>query len=322
MSNGLDRPLRNRRGRESKPAEERAPETNGAAPGSRSAWDRVKLARHPDRPHTMDYVSELMTDFIELHGDRSFGDDLALIGGLAKFGDRTVLVLGHQKGGNTRENIQRNFGMARPEGYRKADRLMRHAEKFGMPIVSFIDTPGAEPGIGSEERGQGTAIAESLLTMADLRTPIVAVVVGEGGSGGALAIGVADRILMLENAVYAVASPEACAAILWKDSGRAEQAAETMRITAQDLHAFEIIDEVIPERVPAHERPRDTIDAVGKAITRHLDDLAFLISSPDPHADGLTRLLDDRYDKFRRIGAWRETVVQEQGLPSDVVEAV
>jgi acetyl-CoA carboxylase carboxyl transferase subunit alpha len=286
------------------------------------AWARVQLARHPERPHTLDYIADLCTDFIELHGDRSFGDDLALIGGLAKFGDRTVLVLGHQKGGNTRENIQRNFGMARPEGYRKADRLMRHAEKFGMPIVSFIDTPGAEPGIGSEERGQGTAIAESLLTMADLRTPIVAVVVGEGGSGGALAIGVADRILMLENAVYAVASPEACAAILWKDSGRAEQAAETMRITAQDLHAFEIIDEVIPERVPAHERPRDTIDAVGKAITRHLDDLAFLISSPDPHADGLTRLLDDRYDKFRRIGAWRETVVQEQGLPSDVVEAV
>jgi acetyl-CoA carboxylase carboxyl transferase subunit alpha len=320
MSNGRDRSIRNRLGREAKPSDERAPETNGVA--SRSAWDRVKLARHPDRPHTMDYVSELMTDFVELHGDRSFGDDLALIGGLAKFGDRSVLVLGHQKGGNTRENIQRNFGMARPEGYRKADRLMRHAEKFGLPVVTFIDTPGAEPGIGSEERGQGTAIAESLLTMADLRTPIVAIVVGEGGSGGALAIGVADRILMLENAVYAVASPEACAAILWKDSGQAEKAAETMRITAQDLYSFEIIDEVIPEHVPAHERPRDVIAAVGDAITRHLDDLAFLVSSPNPQSDGLTRLLDDRYDKFRRIGAWRETVVQEQGLPSDVVEAV
>src|SRR5215218_1926022 len=312
MSNGLDRPsLRNRRSRETKPSEEHAPETNGVATGSRSAWDRVKLARHPDRPHTMDYVSELMTDFIELHGDRSFGDDLALIGGLAKFGDRTVLVLGHQKGGNTRENIQRNFGMARPEGYRKADRLMRHAEKFGLPIVTFIDTPGAEPGIGSEERGQGTAIAESLLTMADLHTPIVAVVIGEGGSGGALAIGVADRILMLENAGYAVASPEACGAILWKDSGRAEQAAETMRITAQDLCDFEIIDEVIPERVPAHERPREVIAAVGEAITRHLADLHLLMASPDPHGDGIMRLLDARYAKFRRIGAWREAVVRE-----------
>jgi len=203
-----------------------------------------------------------------------------------------------------------------------ADGVVRHAEKFGIPIVTFIDTPGAEPGIGSEERGQGTAIAESLLTMADLKTPIVAVVIGEGGSGGALAIGVADRILMLENAVYAVASPEACAAILWKDSGRAEQAAETMRITAQDLREFAIIDEVIPERVPAHERPREIIAAVGEAISRHLADLQLLMSSPDPHGDGITRLLDARYDKFRRIGAWRETVVQEQGLPGEVAEAV
>jgi acetyl-CoA carboxylase carboxyl transferase subunit alpha len=299
-------------------------ETNGVvAHPPRSAWERVKLARNPERPHTLDYVGELMTDFVELHGDRAFGDDQALIGGLARFGERTVLVLGHQKGGtNTRENLKRNFGMARPEGYRKAERLMRHAGKFGMPIVTFIDTPGAEPGIGSEERGQGTAIAESLLTMADLRTPIVAVVVGEGGSGGALAIGVADRILMLENAVYAVASPEACAAILWKDAGRAEQAAETMRITAQDLHGFGIIDEVIPERVPAHERPRDVIAAVGEAIGRHLADLSLLVSSSDRHVDGLTRLLDARYGKFRRIGAWREAVVQEQGLPSAVAEAV
>jgi acetyl-CoA carboxylase carboxyl transferase subunit alpha len=322
MTNGRDRTFVVRRGNE-QAAGTTVSETNGVAgPGPRSAWERVKLARHPERPHALDYVGELTSDFIELHGDRAFGDDQALIGGLARFGERTVLVLGHQKGGNTRENIQRNFGMARPEGYRKAERLMRHAEKFGIPVVTFIDTPGAEPGIGSEERGQGTAIAESLLTMADLRTPIVAVVIGEGGSGGALAIGVADRILMLENAVYAVASPEACAAILWKDSGRAEQAAETMRITAQDLHDFEIIDEVIPERVPAHERPREVIAAVGEAISRHLADLMLLISAPDPHGDGLTRLLDARYDKFRRIGAWREVVVQEQGLPSAVAEAV
>jgi acetyl-CoA carboxylase carboxyl transferase subunit alpha len=288
----------------------------------RSAWDRVKLARHADRPHTLDYVAELTTDFVEFHGDRAFGDDQALVGGLAHFGERTVLVLGHQKGANTRENLTRNFGMVRPEGYRKAERLMRHAEKFGIPIVAFIDTPGAEPGIGSEERGQGTAIAESLLTMAGLRTPIVAVVVGEGGSGGALAIGVADRILMLENAVYAVASPEACAAILWKDAGKAEQAAETMRITAEDLYRFGIVDEVIPERVPAHERPREVYAAVGEAVGRHLADLALLVAAPDPHADGLTRLLDARYAKFRRIGAWREAVVAEQGLPGEVVEAV
>ena len=323
MTNGVDRAFVVRR---AEPAEGMKPGSSGAngmvPPGGRGAWDRVKLARHPERPHTLDYIGELMSDFVELHGDRAFGDDQALIGGLARFGERTVLVLGHQKGGNTRENLQRNFGMARPEGYRKADRLMRHAEKFGIPIVTFIDTPGAEPGIGSEERGQGTAIAESLLTMADLRTPIVAVVVGEGGSGGALAIGVADRILMLENAVYAVASPEACAAILWKDAGRAEQAAETMRITAQDLREFAIIDEVIPERVPAHERPREVIGAVGEAISRHLADLELLMTSPDPHGDGMTRLLDARYAKFRRIGAWRETVVQEQGLPSKVAEAV
>lgn len=297
--------------------------TNGIAPPTtRSAWDRVKLARHPERPHTLDYIGELTTDLVELHGDRTFGDDAALIGGLARFGERTVLVLGHQKGGNTRENLRRNFGMAKPEGYRKADRLMRHAEKFGIPIITFIDTPGADPGLGSEERGQGTAIAESLLTMADLRTPIVAVIVGEGGSGGALAIGVADRVLMLENAVYSVVSPEGCAAILWKDSGKAEQAAEAMRITAADLSHFGMIDEVIAERAPAHERPRDVIAAVGEAIARHLDDLLLLVDSPDPHADGLTRLLDARYAKFRRIGAWRESVVHDQGLPGEIVETV
>lgn len=286
----------------------------------RSAWERVKLARHPERPHTLDYVHELMSDFVELHGDRTFGDDRALVGGLARLGERTVLVLGHQKGSDTRENIQRNFGMVRPEGYRKAERLLRHAEKFGIPVVTFIDTPGAEPGIGSEERGQATAIAESLLTMAGLRTPIVAVVIGEGGSGGALAIGVADRILMLENAVYAVASPEACAAILWKDAGKAAQAAETMRLTAEDLHRFGIIDEVIPERVPAHERPRETIALTGEAIARHLDEVIGCCAPLD--GGGLDRLLDIRYAKFRRIGAWRETAVTERGLPREAVEAM
>ena len=195
-------------------------------------------------------------------------------------------------------------GIAPFEGYRKAERLMRHAEKFGFPVVTLIDTPGAEPGIGSEERGQATAIAESLLTMADLGTPTVAVVIGEGGSGGALAIGVADRILMLENAIYAVASPEACAAILWKDAGRAAEAAETMRITAADLAQFGIVDEVIPEHAPAHEDPREAMRATGNAIVRHLRDLARDFPRSDPAA--IDRLRAQRYERFRRIGAWRE----------------
>jgi acetyl-CoA carboxylase carboxyl transferase subunit alpha len=277
-----------------------------------TAWERVKLARHPDRPHLMDYIDELMTDWVELHGDRAFGDDRALIGGLASFDGLTVMVLGHQKGTDTKENIARNFGMARPEGYRKAERLMRHAEKFGFPLLSFIDTPGAEPGIGSEERGQGTAIAESLLTMADLGVPSVAVVIGEGGSGGALAIGVADRLLMLENAIYAVASPEACAAILWKDAGRAAEAAETMRITATDLAAFRIVDEVIPERSPAHEHSKEAIRDTGTALARHLRDLVAEYPPADP--DAMVRLRADRYDRFRRIGAWRETLPGGNGL--------
>lgn len=285
------------------------------APVAPTAWDRVKLARHPERPHALDYLGELATDWVELHGDRAFGDDRALIGGLATLDGQTVMVLGHQKGNDTKENIARNFGMARPEGYRKAERLMRHAEKFGIPVVTFIDTPGAEPGIGSEERGQATAIAESLLVMADLGTPSVAVVIGEGGSGGALAIGVADRILMLENAIYAVASPEACAAILWKDAGRAAEAAETMRLTAADLARFGIIDEVIPEFAPAHERPREAMRAAGEAITRRLRELANEFPRSDP--DAMSRLRAERYQRFRRIGAWRETAAGELGFVSN-----
>lgn len=276
-----------------------------ATSGVLTAWDRVKLARHASRPKTLDYLAEIAADFVEFHGDRSYGDDQALIGGLAKLGGRTVMILGHQKGRDTRENINRNFGMAKPEGYRKAERLMRHAEKFGIPVVTFIDTSGADPTIGSEERGQGTAIAESILTMAALETPIVAIVIGEGGSGGALAIGVADRVLMLENSIYSVVSPEGCASILWKDSSKAPEAAETMRLTAGDLKRFEIIDEVIEEVIPAHEKPRDSITAVGKAITRHLDELTVLASGEG----GIQRLLDARYAKFRRIGAWREETI-------------
>jgi acetyl-CoA carboxylase carboxyl transferase subunit alpha len=252
-----------------------------------------------------------LADWVELHGDRSFGDDLALIGGLASFEGQTVMILGHQKGNDTRENISRNFGMARPEGYRKAERLMRHAEKFGFPVLTFIDTPGAEPGIGSEERGQATAIAESLLTMADLGVPTVAVVIGEGGSGGALAIGVADRILMLENAIYAVASPEACAAILWKDAGRAAEAAETMRITAVDLAGFGIVDEIIAEPVPAHEQPKEAIRATGEAIARHLGELVRAYPRSEPGA--VEQLRAARHDRFRRIGAWREVMPGANG---------
>jgi len=221
---------------------------------------------------------------------------------MARFGERTIMVLGHQKGRDTKENLARNFGMARPEGYRKADRLLRQAEKFGMPVVTLIDTPGAEPGIGSEERGQATAIAESIMTMADLRVPIVAVVISEGGSGGALAIGVADRVLMLEHAIYSVISPEGAAAILWKDASKAPEAAATMRITAADLLRFEIIDEIVPEAVPAHEAPKDAIRATGAAIARSLDELDGLLGEPN----GTDELLQSRYDKFRRIGAWRD----------------
>ena len=271
-------------------------------PGPLTAWDRVKLARHPDRPHTLDYIDGLMREFTELHGDRSFGDDQALIGGLAQFGDRTVLVLGHQKGRGTQENIKRNFGMARPEGYRKAERLMRHAEKFGLPIVTFIDTPGAEPGIGSEERGQSTAIAECLLTMAGLETPIVAVIIGEGGSGGALAIGVADRVLMLENAIYSVASPEASATILWKDVAKASEAAASMKITAPELLAYGLVDAIIPETTPAHEAPEDVIKATGAAIEANLIDLDVIIGK----RNGASTLVRKRFEKFRAMGIWTE----------------
>lgn len=270
-----------------------------------SAWDRVKLARGQERPHALAYIEQLTTGFVELHGDRVFGDDQTLIGGLARFDEQTVLVLGHQKGGDTRENIARNFGMARPEGYRKAERLLRHAEKFGFPVISFIDTPGAEPGIGSEERGQATAIAESLLTMAGLATPCIAVIIGEGGSGGALAIGVADRVLMLENAVYAVASPEAFATILWRDVARAPEAAKIMRITAPDALEFGVADEIIPEAAPAHEDPTTVIRAVGEAIARHLRELQVRYPNDDPETPD--RLRADRYERFRRIGVW-ETV--------------
>jgi acetyl-CoA carboxylase carboxyl transferase subunit alpha len=263
-----------------------------------SAWDRVQLARHAQRPHTLDYIRGLCEDFAELHGDRRFGDDPALVGGLATFDGRTVVVLGHQKGRNTRENLDRNFGMPKPEGYRKALRLFAYAERFGMPLLCFIDTPAADPGKESEERGQANAIAECILRMAGLRTPIVACVIGEGGSGGALAVSVADRILMMENAVYSVVSPEGCASILWRDAAKAPEAARAMRITAADLAGFGIADELIPEpEGGAHLDPEAAIAAAGAAIRRHLHELLAL---------DIEALLARRYGKYRAIGHFRD----------------
>lgn len=264
-----------------------------------TAWDRVQLARQAMRPHSLDYIHDLVHGFVEMRGDRVFGDDRALVGGIGNFRGRTVMALGHQKGSNTRENIERNFGMPKPEGYRKALRLIRLAEKFGIPVITFIDTPAADPGLGSEERGQATAIAENLIEMAAMRVPSIATVVGEGGSGGALAISVADRILMLENAIYAVASPEACATILWKDSSQAPSAAEILRITARDLESFGIADEVIDEPVPAHEQPGATIQRVGDVIERHLAEVEASIAET-----GIESVVEARYKKYRKIGCW------------------
>jgi len=235
---------------------------------------RVQLARHPLRPYTLDYVKGIFKNFIELHGDRNFGDDRAIVGGWAVFDDRPVLVIGHQKGRDTKEKLYRNFGMPHPEGYRKALRLMKHAEKFGKPIISFLDTPGAYPGIEAEERGQGEAIARNLHDMASLKTPILVVVIGEGGSGGALAIGLGDRLLMLENAVYSVCSPEACASILWRDPSQKGLAAQSLRLTANDLYRLGVVDEVIPEpEGGAHSNPEKMMDTLRGRIAHHLEEL-------------------------------------------------
>jgi len=268
--------------------------------GSLSAWQRAQIARHPKRPHALDLYKLLLDDFVELHGDRVFGDDLAIVGGLAVFEGEPVVVVGHQKGRDTRENIARNFGMPNPEGYRKALRLMQLADKFSKPIVTFIDTPGAYPGLGAEERGQAEAIARNLREMAALRTPVVAVVTGEGGSGGALAIGVANRVLMLEHAIYSVISPEGCAAILWGDGAKAPEAAQLMRITAPDLQKAGVIDAVIPEPLGgAHRSWEDTAANLRTALREHLGHLRSLSGDA---------LVQDRYEKFRRIGVFEETV--------------
>ncbi|ABU58990.1 acetyl-CoA carboxylase carboxyltransferase subunit alpha [Roseiflexus castenholzii] len=261
-------------------------------------WDKVQLARHMQRPRTLDYIRGLCDDFVELHGDRRYGDDAAIVGGVGTFEGRTVVLVGHQKGRDARENIRRNFGMPHPEGYRKALRLFQHAEKFGFPVICFIDTPGANPNRESEERGQANAIAENILVMAGLKTPIIACVIGEGGSGGALAIGVGDRILMLEHAIYSVASPEAAASIIWRDAAKAPDAARAMRITAQDLLELGIIDEIVPEPPGgAHTDMGAIVATLGNYLRRHLTELLAL---------DVATLLERRYARYRAIGRYEE----------------
>jgi acetyl-CoA carboxylase carboxyl transferase subunit alpha len=271
----------------------------------REAFERVQMARHPERPYTTDLLTAIFTDFLELHGDRRYSDDAAIVGGFAKLDEVEIAVIGQQKGRDINQRRFRNFGMPKPEGYRKALRLMKMAEKFGRPIVTFIDTPGAYPGIDAEERGQAEAIAYNLREMANLKVPTIAVILGEGGSGGALAIGVGDRVLMLENSVYSVITPEGCAAILWKDAGRSNEAAECLRLTADDLQNFGLIDEIIPEKniwkFPSEEDSTlndsftENAQNMKKILQRHLQELNNL------EAD---KRIEIRFQKFRKMGNW------------------
>ena len=257
-------------------------------------WDKVSIARHPERPYAMDYINEITTDFVELHGDRLFGDDSAVVGGLCRIDDKKFMVIGIQKGRTVEEKIERNFGMSNPEGYRKALRLMKMAEKFHIPVLTLIDTSGAYPGIEAEERGQGEAIARNLMEMFGLKTPIIAVVIGEGGSGGALALGVADRVYMMEHAVYSVISPEGCAAILFKDGSLAEKAAKNLKISAQNLKKLGVIDDIIPEPFGgAHKNPKCAEINLKKVV---------LLSISELEKIKIDTLLENRYNKFRRIG--------------------
>ena len=263
-----------------------------------SAWQIAQVARHPMRPYTQDYIEFIAPDFQELHGDRMYADDSAIIGGIGRIDGRAVMLIGHQKGRDTKERVRRNYGMPKPEGYRKAQRLMRMAEKFSMPVVTFIDTPGAYPGIGAEERGQSEAIAYSLYLMAGLKTPIISVVIGEGGSGGALAIGVADRLLMLQYSVYSVISPEGCASILWKSAEKREEAAEAMRITAESLNEFGLVDEVLMEPLGgAHRDPEGTADVIRNALLKHITDLERLPSD---------QLLAERQRRLASFGQFKD----------------
>jgi len=261
-------------------------------------WQKVQLARHPQRPYTLDYIEHITSYFEELHGDRHFANDSALVCGLARIGKYSVVIVGQQKGRDTKSNIERNFGMSNPEGYRKALRVMQMAAKFNKPIITIIDTPGAYPGIGAEERGQAEAIARNLFEMSHLPVPIICVIIGEGASGGALGIGIGDRILMMENSWYSVISPEGCAAILWRDSGKAADAAEAMRVTAPDLVELDVVDEVISEpEGGAHKDLKFATEAVKSAILKNLDEL---INIPEK------RLIEKRIEKFGKMGAWTE----------------
>ncbi|MBI5049785.1 MAG: acetyl-CoA carboxylase carboxyltransferase subunit alpha [Nitrospirae bacterium] len=267
-------------------------------------WQKILIARHSERPQTLDYIGLMMEDFVELHGDRRFSDDPSIVGGFAKFGGMPVAVIGHQKGRGTKDRIWRNFGQPHPEGYRKALRIMKLAEKFLMPVITFIDTAGAYPGIGAEERGQAEAIAKNLLEMSVLKTPVVSVITGEGGSGGALALAVTDKVLILEHSVYSVISPEGCAAILWKKNGSEitqeeyEKSSEALKLTAQDLFELEVIDEIIPEPVGgAHRDPKETAMTLAKVIKKHLAELI---------KKTVEELVEERYRKFRLMGKVEE----------------
>ena len=263
-----------------------------------SAWQVAQIARHPRRPYTLDYVGKLFTDFEELHGDRAYSDDAAIVGGIARFEGRSVAVIGHQKGRNTKENLKRNFGMPRPEGYRKALRIMEMAEKFQIPIVTFIDTPGAYPGVGAEERGQAQAIAQNLYRMAELKTPIICNVIGEGGSGGALAIGVGDHLSMLSYSTYSVISPEGCASILWKNADKAEHAAETLGITSDRLHELNLVDEVIMEPLSGAHRDLDkTCENMRSSLKENLSRLTKM---------DVNALLETRYERLTSYGVFKE----------------
>ncbi len=266
--------------------------------GNLTAWQRIQIARHPQRLYTLDYINRIMTDFIEIHGDRVYGDDKAIVTGFAKLEGERLVVIGHQKGRDTKENIERNFGCAHPEGYRKALRIMKLAGKFKLPIIILIDTPGAYPGIGAEQRGQAQAIAENICQMFGIKTPIICCVIGEGGSGGALGIGVGDKVLMLENAYYSVISPEGCSAILWKDSSKVREAAEALKLTSFDLLKFGIIDEIVPEPLGGvHKDVELSSQNLKEALLRNLKVLQKF---------SLDQLLKKRYEKFRKIGVFKE----------------
>ena len=263
-----------------------------------SPWQVARVARHEARPYTQDYLRMIAPDFQELHGDRMYADDPAIVGGVCRIDGKIIMLIGHQKGRDTKERVRRNYGMPKPEGYRKAQRLMRLAEKFSIPIVTFIDTPGAYPGVGAEERGQSGAIAESLLMMSGLKTPIISVVIGEGGSGGALAIGVGDKLLMLQYSIYSVISPEGCASILWKSADKAEDAAEAMRITAENLNEFGLVDEVLQEPLGgAHRNPKEMAEVIRNAILQSLDELGQLSTE---------QLLEKRQQRLAGFGQYKE----------------